>query len=146
VAGDGLAVSEERRPDSNDRAALARTRLSHLFLLVSDLERARRFYVDDLGLDVLMEAGGYLRVGDRDGFFLGIEEGSPAGPDDGIELVIEVDDVDRRYAELSGRGVDFEGPPEEQEWGARHAWLRDPDGRRLSIYSPSGRADSTGDG
>jgi uncharacterized glyoxalase superfamily protein PhnB len=49
--------------------------------------------------------------------------------------VIQVDDVDRRYRELVAGGVRFSGPPEDQEWGARHAWLIDPDGYRLSIYS-----------
>jgi uncharacterized glyoxalase superfamily protein PhnB len=29
--------------------------------------------------------------------------------------------------------------PEDQEWGARHAWLTDPDGYRLSLVSdPTG--------
>ena len=109
-------------------------RFSHLFIHVSDLERARRFYVDVLGFDVLIQTPGYLRIGDRAGFFLGLEEGTTA-IDDGIEIVIEVDDVDHRYEELSARGVAFDGPPQDQEWGARHAWLRDPDGRRLSLYS-----------
>jgi uncharacterized glyoxalase superfamily protein PhnB len=43
--------------------------------------------------------------------------------------------VDRRHQELVASGVRFSGPPEDQEWGARHAWLTDPDGYRLSIYS-----------
>jgi catechol 2,3-dioxygenase-like lactoylglutathione lyase family enzyme len=115
-------------------------RFSHLFVLVSDVERARRFYVEDLGFDVLVDTPGYLRVGDREGFFLGIEEGRRTDvASDGIEIVIEVDDVDRRYEQLTARGVVFAGPPEDQEWGARHAWLRDPDGHRLSIYTPSDR-------
>jgi catechol 2,3-dioxygenase-like lactoylglutathione lyase family enzyme len=112
------------------------TRLSHLFVLVSDLERARRFYVDELGLDLLMETPGYIRVGGGGGFHLGIEAGRPENVSaPGIEIVIEVDDVDRRYQELVASGVRFSGPPEDQEWGARHAWLIDPDGHRLSIYS-----------
>jgi catechol 2,3-dioxygenase-like lactoylglutathione lyase family enzyme len=112
------------------------TRLSHLFIVVSDLERARRFYVTDLGLDLVLESPGYLRIGGGGGFHLGVEEGDPhevGAP--GIEIVIEVDDVDRRYEELTAKGIRFTGPPEDQEWGARHAWLRDPDGYRLSIYS-----------
>jgi catechol 2,3-dioxygenase-like lactoylglutathione lyase family enzyme len=52
-------------------------RLSHLFIVVSDLERARVFYVTDLGLDLLLETPGYLRVGGGGGFHLGIEEGDP---------------------------------------------------------------------
>jgi uncharacterized glyoxalase superfamily protein PhnB len=43
--------------------------------------------------------------------------------------------VDRHYRELVASGVRFLEPPEDQEWGARHAWLIDPDGHRLSIYS-----------
>jgi catechol 2,3-dioxygenase-like lactoylglutathione lyase family enzyme len=113
---------------------VAEPRFTHLFVLVSDLEQARRFYADELGFDVLIDTPGYLRIGDRDGFYLGLEEGRPADGE-GLEIVIEVDDVDRRYEELTGRGVVFEGPPADQEWGARHVWLRDPDGRRLSLYS-----------
>jgi catechol 2,3-dioxygenase-like lactoylglutathione lyase family enzyme len=111
-------------------------RLSHLFVRVSDLGRSRCFYVDQLGLDLLFDSPGYLRVGGREGFHLGIEEGAPdqVGAS-GIEIVVQVDDVDRRYEELLAKGVRFTEPPEDQEWGARHAWLSDPDGYRLSIYS-----------
>jgi catechol 2,3-dioxygenase-like lactoylglutathione lyase family enzyme len=113
-----------------------RTRLSHLFVVVSDLERARRFYVEDLGLDLMMETPGYLRVGGGGGFHLGIEEGEPADVGgSGIEIVIEVDDVDSRYEELTAKGIRFTGPPADQGWGARHAWFHDPDGYTLSIYS-----------
>ena len=42
--------------------------LSHLFVHVRDLERARRFYVDYVGLEVLQEGGGYLRLGGSGGF------------------------------------------------------------------------------
>ena len=114
----------------------ALVRLSHLFILVADLARAREFYVGSLGLEILMEEPGYLRVGGSGGFHLGIEEGDPAcvgAP--GIEIAIEVDDVDRRYREMVAAGVTFAGPPEEQPWGARHAWFRDPDGYRLSILT-----------
>lgn len=112
-------------------------RLSHLFILVSDLARAREFYVGTLGLQVLMEEPGYLRVGGRGGFHLGIEQGDADQVGAvGVELVLEVDDVDRRYRELIAAGVESEGAPEDQEWGARHAWFRDPDGYRLSIFGP----------
>ncbi|HEX7247158.1 MAG TPA: VOC family protein [Actinomycetota bacterium] len=116
----------------------ASVRLSHLFVLVSDLGRSREFYVGALGLEVLLEEPGYLRVGGGGGFHLGIEQGEPLQVGAvGIEFVIEVDDVDRRYRELVDAGVEFDGAPEDQEWGARHARFRDPDGYRLSIFSPS---------
>jgi catechol 2,3-dioxygenase-like lactoylglutathione lyase family enzyme len=37
---------------------------------------------------------------------------------------------------MLARGVRFSEPPSDQEWGARHAWFEDPDGYRMSIYSP----------
>ncbi len=110
--------------------------LSHLFVLVGDLARSRRFYVDLLGLEALLEEDGYLRVGGREGFHIGMEEGTPERIGSlGIEIVIRVDDVDAAYDRLSALGVSFESPPADTEWGARHAWLSDPDGYRLSIYS-----------
>ena len=109
--------------------------LSHAFMLVGDLGAARRFYVDLLGLDVLVEDGGYLRVGGGGGFHLGIEQGEVGDVDSGPELNVEVADVDADYERLQAAGVAFDGPPADQEWGARHAWLHDPDGRRLSIFT-----------
>jgi catechol 2,3-dioxygenase-like lactoylglutathione lyase family enzyme len=108
-------------------------RLSHLFLLASDLAAQRRLFVDLLGLEVLAEYPGYVRVGGRGGFDIGIEEGEP-GPPNAVEITIEVPDVDAAYARLAEAGVAVEGPPALQEWGARHAWFRDGDGRRMSVF------------
>lgn len=114
---------------------------SHLFVHVRDLAATRRFYVELLGLEALMEGGGYLRVGGAGGFHAGFEErDAPEVGAAGIELVIRVDDVDAAYERLSAAGVTFDTRPEDQEWGARHAWLRDPDGYRLSLYTPIGSA------
>jgi catechol 2,3-dioxygenase-like lactoylglutathione lyase family enzyme len=111
-------------------------RLSHVFVHVTDLAASRMFYVEQLGLRVLMEEPGYLRVGSTGGFHIGMEE-DPAVGSEGIEIVIEVPDVDVAYRRLEERGVAFDQPPADMPWGARHAWLRDPSGYRLSIYTPS---------
>jgi catechol 2,3-dioxygenase-like lactoylglutathione lyase family enzyme len=110
------------------------TRLSHLFVHVRSLAETRRFYVDLLGLDLLMEDPRYLRIGNADGWHMGMEEAEPTGAD-GVELVIRVDNVDEAYRRLTAAGVAFDSVPKDMEWGARHAWLRDPSGYRLSIYS-----------
>jgi catechol 2,3-dioxygenase-like lactoylglutathione lyase family enzyme len=112
-----------------------RARLSHLFVHVSDLAATRRFYVDQLGLEVLMEEPGYLRVGNADGWHIGLEEVPDQVGSAGIELVLRVDDVDEAYRRLTDAGVSFDTAPRDTEWGPRHAWLRDPSGYRLSIYS-----------
>jgi catechol 2,3-dioxygenase-like lactoylglutathione lyase family enzyme len=109
-------------------------RLSHLFVHVTSLQTARQFYVDLLGLDVLKEEAGYLRVGNSDGWHIGMEEVESVGAD-GIEIVIRVPDVDMAYRRLTDAGVTFDSAPQDMQWGARHAWLRDPSGYRLSIYS-----------
>jgi catechol 2,3-dioxygenase-like lactoylglutathione lyase family enzyme len=111
-------------------------RLSHLFVVVADLAVSRAFY-ERIGLEVLLEEDGYVRLGGGDGFHVGMEEaapGSPLGPS-GIEIVVQVDDVDRRFDELRAAGLEFDAEPADMPWGARHAWFRDPDGNRLSIYS-----------
>lgn len=110
-------------------------RLSHLFVHVTDLAAARRFYVDQLGLDVLMEEPGYLRVGNADGWHMGLEQVPEQVGSRGIEIVVRVADVDDAYRRLTDAGVLFDTAPQDMEWGARHAWLRDPSGYRLSIYS-----------
>jgi len=119
-------------PESDLRFRMAQ--LSHLFIHVTSLAETRRFYVDRLGLEVLAEYPGYLRIGSPGGFHFGCEELPGVGAE-GIELVISVDDVDTTHADLVAAGVGFDSAPMDMEWGARHAWLRDPSGYRVSIYS-----------
>ena len=92
--------------------------LSHVYLSVGSLEATRRLFVDLLGLEVLLDA----RV-------------EPAAPADPHELVIRVDDVDAMTRRLRAAGF-VVTDPEDQEWGSRHAWFRDTDGRPISIYTP----------
>ena len=105
---------------------------------VTDLAVTRHFYVELLGLEVLADEGGYLRLGSsHGGFTIGMEEraadevGAP-----GIEIDIQVDDVDAAYARLLAAGVRTIGPPAEMDWGGRHLFLTDHDGYRLSLFSP----------
>ncbi len=115
---------------------MGRPGFSHCFLHVTDLERTRAFYVDRLGVEVLTESPGYLRLGGGGGFHIGVEQraASEVGAP-GIELELQVSDVDALATTLRQAGVSVT-EPSDQEWGARHAWLHDPDGYRLSIWSP----------
>jgi catechol 2,3-dioxygenase-like lactoylglutathione lyase family enzyme len=85
-------------------------RLSHLFVHVRSMAETRRFYVDLLGLEILVEEPGYLRIGNADGWHMGMEEAEPIGAD-GIELVIGVDNVDEAYRRLADAGVAFDSAP-----------------------------------
>jgi catechol 2,3-dioxygenase-like lactoylglutathione lyase family enzyme len=109
-------------------------RLSHLFMIVSDVEAQVRLLVDVVGLELLVQEEGYVRVGGNGGFYIGMEQGEPTVGDD-VDFNIEVDDVDAAYERLIEAGVEVEGPPELQEWGARHLWFQDVDGRRMSLFT-----------
>lgn len=53
---------------------------------------------------------------------------NPVGIDH-ISFVVE--DVDAIYKELKAKGVEFQGEPADQDWGARLVGLKDPDGNNL---------------
>ncbi len=111
-----------------------RASFHHLLLHVHDIRRTRSFY-ERLGMEVLAEEPGYLRLSGGAGFVMGVEERSPkdiGAP--GVEIEILVPDVDALAARLRDEGVPVTAPSN-QPWGGRHAWLHDPDGYRLSIYS-----------
>ena len=115
------------------------TSVDHLYMLVADLARSIEFY-ERLGLSV-ERMGDYARLQGEGGFSIGMEQQPDVSPSEAIELVIRVNDVDRRYAQLVAEGVVFDGEPADQEWGARHVWLRDPDGNRLSLFSATQEAE-----
>jgi catechol 2,3-dioxygenase-like lactoylglutathione lyase family enzyme len=112
--------------------------LDHLYMVVTDLDRSVAFY-ERVGFHAT-RWDGYVRLDCGNGAYIGMEQRDDAVPGSAIELVILVDDVDVRYERLRLVGIEFEGAPEDQEWGARHVWLSDPDGNRLSLYSPIGGA------
>jgi catechol 2,3-dioxygenase-like lactoylglutathione lyase family enzyme len=120
--------------------------LSHLFFHVRDLAAARFFYAGLLELEVLVDEGGYLRVGGRDGFHIGLEQwpddqmppgAPPSGPQDpDLEIVVRVGDVERACKRLRLAGFPIVLGPMETPWGTLHAWTRDPEGRSVSVQQP----------
>jgi catechol 2,3-dioxygenase-like lactoylglutathione lyase family enzyme len=117
-------------------SASPRPSIDHAFVLVSDVARSRAFY-ESLGLEVVLDEGEYLRFGGSGDFTIGMEQGDPARiGGGGIEIDLLVGDVDERYRELSSAGVRFSRGPVAMPWGARHAFLEDPDGYPLSIFTP----------
>ena len=115
---------------------MLRPQLTHLFMEVGDMEKAKWFWLEALGLQLLDDRGVYIAVGGHGGFAIGIEQ-APKGQvsAEGPEITLRVDDVDAVVERLKSLGVEIEEGPSDQPWQARHAWLRDPDGRRMSIYS-----------
>lgn len=105
---------------------------------VTDVDRAKAFYVDKLGFnsDVDQPLGDmrYVQLtppGSACSISLGkgITETKP-GAIDGLLLVVP--DIQAVYNELSGRGVAI-SEPKTEPWGAIHSYLSDPDGNRWTI-------------
>src|SRR5215212_2295155 len=76
-------------------------------LPAQDLDRARAFYAEKLGLEPVDERPGGLlyRVGGSE-FALFASAGQPSGAH--TQMGFEVDDIEATVAELRARGVEFE--------------------------------------
>jgi catechol 2,3-dioxygenase-like lactoylglutathione lyase family enzyme len=63
---------------------------------------------------------------------------TPDGHEDRIgqfqAISFVADNVKKTYEELSGRGVEFMGPPQEADWGSS-AIFKDPDGNQFVLSS-----------
>lgn len=63
---------------------------------------------------------------------------TPEGQEDRIGTFFNgsfaCDDVEHTYAKMLANGVEFEGPPEKQPWGA-YAKFKDPDGNSFVLSS-----------
>jgi DNA-binding CsgD family transcriptional regulator/catechol 2,3-dioxygenase-like lactoylglutathione lyase family enzyme len=104
---------------------------------VADLERAKEFYGDVLGLSHLYTFGD-LAFFDCDGVRLFLTAGETKGAES--VLYFSVPDIDAAYDELLGRGVEFLGAPHlifRHESGVEEwmAFFTDPDGHTTAIMS-----------
>ncbi|MGW5362512.1 VOC family protein [Actinopolymorpha pittospori] len=118
-----------------------------------DLDRARAFYADKLGLQPVEERpGGLLYRLAQGEFALFQSAGAAAGSH--TQMAVEVDDIDATVAELRARGVVFEeydlpgltthdaiadvvgNYPSKGGVGERAVWFRDSEGNLIGIGQP----------
>lgn len=111
------------------------------FIASTDLDAARAFYADVLGLGVI-EENPYALVVDGHGTTIRITKVDDAVVPPYTVLGWEVDDVAATVARLTTAGITFERFPgmtqdEAGVWdapgGARVAWFKDPEGHVLSV-------------
>ena len=131
-------------------------------LPAQDLERARAFYAEKLGLEPTEEREGGLRYVCAGGeFALFASAGAASG--DHTQMGWEVDDIEATVRELRARGVVFEeydlpglttvdgiaeiaGNYPSKGTGERGAWFRDSEGNLLGIGEPVGRGEQVAPG
>jgi len=123
-------------------------------LPAQDLERARAFYSQKLGLDPVEEREGGLLYRCRSGdFALFATVGAPSG--DHTQMAFEVEDIEATVDELRRREVVFEeydmpglttvdgitevpGNYPSKGSGERAVWFRDSEGNLIGIGQPVG--------
>jgi catechol 2,3-dioxygenase-like lactoylglutathione lyase family enzyme len=108
-------------------------RLHEIGLLAKDPKASKRFYHETLGLGLDHEEEG-LSV--FDGGWPGIEIGACSGYPDRVHISFIVEDVDKLAERLRAKEIEFAGPAE-IHLGKRCIMLRDPDGLRVLIQSPT---------
>ena len=116
-------------------------------IAVSDLDRARSFYEEKLGLspqqDMSGEEGGAVVYGAGSGTEILVYTSQYAGTNQATAVSFDVADLDAEVDDLAGKGVEFERYPEigevddrgihTLEGQGRGVWFKDPDGNIISV-------------
>ena len=112
-------------------------------LAVKDLDRARRFYEEQLGLDAREAMDGEVlevRSGDS---VVNVYRSEFAGTNKATALTFDVDDIGEEVRTLKEKGIFFEQydmPGMDRQGdiyvaeGVKTAWFKDPDGNILSLF------------
>lgn len=102
----------------------------------NDIEAAKEFYGDLLGLDVLMDHGWIRTYGSDIKMTLQISFANEGGSGTPVpDLSIEVDNVDEAYTQIKEAGYQIEYGPINEPWDVRRFFVRDPLGKLVNILS-----------
>ena len=112
-------------------------------LLVADVERALRFYTNELGFDVDFRYGDFYVGIERDGHSIHLKLGDPSPQErayrkdnEHLDITFSVQGLDAIYADLRGRSVAITQPLRDMPYG-REFYISDPDGHILAFLEPS---------
>jgi len=101
-----------------------------------DLERARAFYQDVLGLELLMDHGWIRTYGSETKMSVQVSFATEGGSGTPVpDLSIEVDNVDIALERMKDAGFVIEYGPVDEPWGVRRFFVRDPFGKLINILA-----------
>lgn len=112
-------------------------------IAVKDIDRARRFYEETLGLPTKEAMGGEVLEVTSGGTLINVYRSEYAGTNKATALTFEVDDIEAEVRELKDKGIFFEQydmPGLEKQGdlyvaqGMKTTWFKDPDGNILSLF------------
>lgn len=99
------------------------------------MEESRDFY-GLLGFEEVMNHGWVMTLASPSNptaqvSFMSHDKTAPVVPD----MSVEVDDVDAAYAAMRESGAEVVHPLQDEEWGVRRFFVRDPNGRVVNVLS-----------
>jgi catechol 2,3-dioxygenase-like lactoylglutathione lyase family enzyme len=101
-----------------------------------DVARARSFYQDVLGLDLLMDQGWIQTFGSGTAMSVQVSVASEGGSGTPVpDLSIEVDDVEAALERMKAAGFPIEYGPADEPWGVRRFYVRDPFGKLVNVLA-----------
>ena len=119
--------------------------IQDIVVFVRDLDRSLRFYVDQLGFELIADKRitsdgvGWIEVAPPDGSAnLAVVAPKPDQPEYNLIggyrwVLFMTEDVHAKYKEWSERGVHFVSPPENASWGGTYTRFEDPDGNAFGL-------------
>lgn len=103
-------------------------------LRVADVEEAKSFYTDYLGLSTEEFNLGWVAryTSPATGACVQLVSGDATAPEDSV-VSVQVEDVDAAYEEAQKLGYEIVHPLTTEPWGVRRFFVRAPDGNVLNI-------------
>lgn len=108
-----------------------------VWMPVQDIERAKSFYGNTLGLSITKEDGDWAEV-DANGLTIGLNGREPAGAqsDGGPVVTFQPEgNLEDTVSELQNQGVEVPAGISEHPWG-RVATFKDSEGNDVQLYEP----------
>jgi catechol 2,3-dioxygenase-like lactoylglutathione lyase family enzyme len=101
-----------------------------------EIGKAKQFYQEILGLDLLMDHGWIATYGTEEQMKVQISFATEGGSGTVVpDLSIEVDDVDYAYAKMKEAGFTIAYNLTDEPWGVRRFYVRDPFGKLVNILA-----------
>lgn len=101
-----------------------------------EVAKAKLFYGDLLGMEVLMDQGWITTYGSVEEMPVQISFASEGGSGTQVpDLSIEVDDVDTAYQLMEAHNFKIEYRLTDEPWGVRRFFVRDPFGKLVNILA-----------
>ena len=103
-------------------------------IATEDVAKAKRFYRDILGLDLLMDHGWLVAYGSSEKMSVQVGVATEGGSGTPVpDLSIEVDDVEEALRRMKKAKVRIEYGPADEPWSVRRFFVRDPFGKLVNI-------------